>query len=240
MAAAVTITTFAGLAPPWSLTQLDTNVGNLQTAFGLQNNFSNYLVDAGAANAYVVTPAAGITGTLTAGLVLQFKTANANTGASTLNYNALGVKNILNMDGSALSANQILATGITQVVYDGTQFVLLNPSTPLLSFTSAETAIGAAASNTTVNHGLAAVPRLITLTLRNKTAELGYSIGDEVSFIGQLTGLGIGISLYADATVVGIVRGSTTAGVLGVFRKDTGVIAAFTEANWKYVVRAWR
>jgi hypothetical protein len=128
MAALVTITTFSGLAPPWSLSQLDTDLQNLQTAIQSQNTFANYLTDTGAANTYVVTPAAGITGTLTAGLMLQFKAANANTGASTLNYAALGVKNILNVDGSALVANEIVANGVYLVQYDGVQFLLLNPS----------------------------------------------------------------------------------------------------------------
>ncbi len=135
MAALVTISTFSGLAPPWSLTQLDTDLTGLRDAIQSQNTFSNFAVDTGAANAYVTTPAVGITASLTAGLLLQFKAINANTGASTLNHGGLGVKNIVNIDGSALVANQIPLNGIVQVVYDGTQFFLANTS-PVLPYTT--------------------------------------------------------------------------------------------------------
>lgn len=129
MAAAVTITTFAGLAPPWSLSQLDTNVANLQTAIQSQNTYSNFAVDTGAANAYVTTPAAGITATLSAGLIVQFQAIHANTAASTLNHAGLGAKNILNLDGTALTSGQVPLNAIVQVIYDGTQYLLLTPFT---------------------------------------------------------------------------------------------------------------
>lgn len=239
MAALVTISSFSGLAPPWSLTQLDTDLTNLRDAIQSQNTFSNFAVDTGAANAYVTTPAAGLTATLTAGLMLQFKATNANTGASTLNHAGLGVKNILNIDGSALATGQIPLNAVVQVVYDGTQFLLLN-TVPVLvtSFTSAETAIGGASTNTTVAHGLVVVPRLVYVVLRNKTAELGYSIGDEVTLsnVFGATALAV-LSIYCDATNVGIVQ---SAGNINIWRKDTFVGGAITIANWKYVVRAWR
>ncbi len=234
MAAAVTITTFAGLAPPWSLSQLDTDFGNLQTAIQSQNTFSNFAVDTGAANAYVTTPAAGTTATLTAGLLLQFKATNANTGASTLNHNALGVKNILNVNGSALGSGQIPLNGIVQVIYDGTQFLLLNPDGP--TFTSAETAIGVPSTTTLIAHGLAVVPRLVYVVIVNKTAELGYSIGDEVN-IGSLSAAGNGMQIYADVTNVGIVK---PAGNFAILTKNTQTNTSITLANWKYVARAWR
>src|SRR5258706_6349410 len=50
----------------------------------------------------------------------------------------------------------------------------LNPG-----FTSAETAIAVAGTATNIAHGLGVVPRTYMVTMRNKTAELGYSIGDE-------------------------------------------------------------
>jgi len=126
MAANVSITTFAGLSPPWSLSQLDLDLTNLRDAIQSQNTFSNFFLDTGAAGAYVVTLAAGQTGTLTAGLMVQFLAANANLGASTLNYNALGVKNILNLDGTALVAGQIAAGSVVQVIYSGTAWLLLS------------------------------------------------------------------------------------------------------------------
>jgi hypothetical protein len=48
-----------------------------------------------------------------------FKTANVNTGASTINVNALGVQDITK-DGSALSGGEIRANGIISMRYNST------------------------------------------------------------------------------------------------------------------------
>lgn len=81
----------------------------------------NYVADAGAVNAYIVTldpvPSAyrvGMTIDMVAGIV--------NTGASTINVNALGVKSILDANGSAVVAGAIPANRVTTLVYDGAAF----------------------------------------------------------------------------------------------------------------------
>lgn len=52
--------------------------------------------------------------------------AASNTGAATLNVNGLGVKSIVRRDGStALSAADITANAVYEVVYDGTNFRLM-------------------------------------------------------------------------------------------------------------------
>lgn len=117
-------TTF-GAATTGTTTQLDNNFLLAYNAINSFNQYSNYLVDSGAANAYVVTKPAGTTLTLTTGLPIQFKAANANTGASTFNADATGAKNILNADGSPLKPGQIQAGGIINVIYDGTQYMLV-------------------------------------------------------------------------------------------------------------------
>jgi hypothetical protein len=58
------------------------------------------------------------------GKPIYFRAANTNTGASTLTTAATGVKNLLNSDGSALSASQIRQNNAVLVTWDGTQFVL--------------------------------------------------------------------------------------------------------------------
>ncbi len=90
----------------------------LPSLSALQHGTGLYLVDTGAADAYVVT--FGVAPTYTAGLTVLMRAANANTGASTVNVNALGVKAIHRYDGSALSANDILAGHIVHLVYDAT------------------------------------------------------------------------------------------------------------------------
>ena len=99
---------------------LDVNFALISNA----NTFSTYLTDTGGANAYVVAMPSGQTATLAAGLAVQFKASADNTGASTLNVAGTGVKNIVNFDGTALSAGQIKTGGIVAVQYDGAAYQL--------------------------------------------------------------------------------------------------------------------
>ena len=81
--------------------------------------------DTGGANAYAIPiSSVGV------GQALTFRAKFANTGVpATLNTSATGVKNLVNADGSTLSAGQIRANAAVQVTYDGTQF-LLAPKRP--------------------------------------------------------------------------------------------------------------
>lgn len=80
-----------------------------------------YAADTGAADAYVVTLSPAPTA-YSAGMRVHFKAANANTGASTLNVNALGLKNLKSYDGSDLPGNAIQPDDIVMAVYNGTEF----------------------------------------------------------------------------------------------------------------------
>ncbi|MFH1157596.1 MAG: hypothetical protein V1721_01735 [Pseudomonadota bacterium] len=88
----------------------------------------NYAADTGSANAYAVAPSPAITA-YASGQSVELKPANANTGACTLAVNGLAAKNIKLLDGTNPASNAMLTTGIYRLVYDGTNFVLLNPST---------------------------------------------------------------------------------------------------------------
>lgn len=78
-----------------------------------------------------------------AGQTFRFVAAGTNTGATTLNVNALGAKAITKIGTNALEAGDIKAGAVYQVVYDGTQFQISAVPAPLahgqcqLSFTSA-------------------------------------------------------------------------------------------------------
>lgn len=61
----------------------------------------------------------------------RFKTAVSNTGAATLNINALGAKTLVKkIDGTltGLANNDIIANVYYEVVYDGTQMQLIDPA----------------------------------------------------------------------------------------------------------------
>ena len=81
----------------------------------------------GSANAHTITLTPSITA-YAAGQTFRFISGFTNTGNVTLNINGLGVKNLLSSaTGSALAPGQISTNLIAEVIYDGTQFQLINP-----------------------------------------------------------------------------------------------------------------
>ena len=125
--------TFAGSTSAIPLVYLDQDFSQLSNATNDLATYSNYVVDTGVADAYIANyPANIVTTTITAGLRLQFKATNANTGASNLqvqvNSVSIGSGAIRLTDGSALPANTIVANAIVDVQYDGTNFQLLSDS----------------------------------------------------------------------------------------------------------------
>lgn len=134
-----TLSTLNGVVPAdgeiaYNLTDDRLHMGNGTKSGGVphanyidvQKSKFSYAVDSGAANAYVVTLTYA-PDSLAAPLEIIFKASNTNTGASTINVNGLGVKNIYKYTAGALgalAANDIIAGGIYRIVYDGTQWQL--------------------------------------------------------------------------------------------------------------------
>lgn len=76
---------------------------------------ADFYSETGAADAYVATKIGAKQGPAALdavhdGLTVRFRPGNANTGASTLNVNGLGVKDIVREDLSVLSANDLVTT----------------------------------------------------------------------------------------------------------------------------------
>jgi len=183
--------TFGGQVGSIPLNYLDTNFTQLTTAFNTFNNFSNYLVDTGTANAIVATAGTSIVTTLAAGLIANIKVLNANTGATTVNLNALGAKNLTFPGGStALTANTLLAGTIITVFYDGTQFQLIggangsssayytNPT--ITNYTETLYAIGNSSTAVTISLANGTVQ---TVTLTGNCTFTMPSVGAGKSFI---------------------------------------------------------
>lgn len=96
-----------------------------KTAATIQKGTWLYAADAGASDTYAVTlapaPAAYATG-----MMLFVKVNTGNTGAATLDVNALGAKTIKKFGTLDLETGDLLAGVIYQFVYDGTNFQLLS------------------------------------------------------------------------------------------------------------------
>lgn len=134
---------------------------------------SAYAADAEASDTYVVTldpvPAAYF-----AGMTIRVLFNTANTGAATINVNSLGAKTIKKMHDQDLEDNDIEATQISTLIYDGTNFQMQ----------------GQLASAT----GTGAPVRANTPTLI--TPNIGAATGDSAAITGAITG---GVSTVTDA-----------------------------------------
>lgn len=62
------------------------------------------------------------------GNMFTFVVANTNTGAVTLNVDSVGAKAITRDGTTALAANDLVATELVIVIYDGTRFQVINPN----------------------------------------------------------------------------------------------------------------
>lgn len=110
------------------------------------------------------TAASSAVSAYAAGQVFRFVAAGANTGAVTLNVNGLGAKTVTKRGATALAAGDIAAGSVVTVVYDGTQFQMLDPADAVQTggnqtvagvktFTSPPVVPTATASNQAVNKG---------------------------------------------------------------------------------------
>ena len=100
-------------------------------------------LQAGATKIATVTGTDTLTGTLTPALaayatgnLFSFVAANTNTGATTINLNSLGAKNITKSGTTALVAGDLVTGQVYLIEYDGTRFQLINPSTVSASVSS--------------------------------------------------------------------------------------------------------
>lgn len=147
-----------------------------------QDSGRNYASDVGSTDAYAITldpaPVAYFTGQ-----VVRFKANTANTGAATLNVNALGAKPLKKSKDVDLADNDIKAGQIVEATYDGTNFQLLSPSKSSYESPALVAVPAVAGAVTAENHGLGGVPTSYrwVLVCNDAAGDVGYAQNDEVS-----------------------------------------------------------
>lgn len=94
----------------------------------------------GAANVQTATLSPGIAA-YTAGQSYRVIAGFTNTAACTINFNAAGAKSIF-WRGAALIGGEIIAGGIYELLYDGTQFHIISSSLPITQTLSVATTSG--------------------------------------------------------------------------------------------------
>lgn len=103
--------------------ELGVGFDKFPSSINIQHGSVTYCTDTGNANAYVVAMPYTAT-SYTPGMMIYFKPANVNTGASTINVDALGIKSIKRFDGTDVVAGDLVTTAVFVLVYDGTNFVI--------------------------------------------------------------------------------------------------------------------
>lgn len=105
------------------------NLNQLGIAAAIMAAGSDYYTDTGSANAYSLVPVGSKSAPISyfSGMRVRFIVAHTNTNTSTINVNAIGVKNIKGRDGSsAISPGDFVAGQLVELFYDGTNFVVSN------------------------------------------------------------------------------------------------------------------
>ena len=234
--------TFAGSTSAIPLVYLDQDFTAVSNATNDLATYSNYVTDTGAANAYIANyPANIVTTTVTAGLRLQFKAANANTGASNLqvqvNSVSIGSGAIRLTDGSALPANTIVANAIVDVQYDGTNFQLLSDSSGGKEVITDLTVSGNLAVTGTTNLTGVLTANVANITTANITTANVATMSGTTSytatqtFTGSTTALG---AVFQDAAEVATVSATAATGTINYDVTSQSVLYYTTNAsaNW--------
>jgi len=177
---------------------------------------SAYGADAGSNDTYVITLAASPI-SYKAGMMFTFKANTRNTGACTLNVNSVGAVTIKKEGTLDLADGDIEAGAIYTVVYDGTNFQLMNPkgSAPTGSMMMW---VGASAPTGWLLCDASAVSRTTYATLYSVIGDTyGNGDGSTTFNVPDMRGrvpIGVGTGIGDGASGTGLPAGGTTTDVI--------------------------
>jgi len=174
------------------------------SAFLVQGNSYNNAIDSGAIDAYAVTLLVPPAGSFGVGFPIYMKVSPAhdNTGASTLTVNGVTDAIILN-NGSPLSAGMLVGNQLAYLLYNGADWVLMNPATTGTGFV--QTVTGANVKQVIVDNTDPENPILSTPQNIDTTADVTFNslTSTSDSTINNKT-IGVGGGAQFSNTVFGI------------------------------------
>lgn len=136
--------------------QLDQNYASLVSYANDPTNRNNYAADTGTTGTILVSFNPPIVGGYSAGLELTFKAATTNQGAVVINGQGIGNAQLVNQDGTQLTASQIVANGVYKAIHNGSNFNFIGggilPQSNLLP--SAKARFGGTTPNFTLGAGI--------------------------------------------------------------------------------------
>jgi hypothetical protein len=190
-----------------------------------------YAVGNYAAGVYTVSLTPPAT-TYNTGMRVAFNPDTTNTGAASLKLNSLGAIPIKAIGTRDVDTGRIVANQIVEVIYDGTNFVLVNERN---SFDLGETAIAAGLIN--VAHGMGRPPGVVNWRLRCHTGEFGYSSTTHIDEIEFPSGWGVQTGAN-DSTIYCAISAAAVAAIPS-FQKSTPWGAVnLTANNWRIIAYA--
>lgn len=209
-------------------------------ARGLRDTIIPTKTTGGSADVQTLTPNQTVTAYAAGLSSFTFKAGFTNTGACTLNVSALGAKSIKLTNGSNPHAGAITAGGYYSVIYDGTNFILLNPNmnaggtltgTLTMSGAAINEAEGSAIASATTIGLDAATGNFVHITGTTAITTVTLAQGAErvAVFDGALTFThGSGLILPGGASI------TTAAGDIAVLRGEGSSVTrctSYTKAN---------
>lgn len=227
---------------------LGTNtVNNIDTMFqNLASMLARFYDDVGAtgtvagtADAITLTSGSGFQ-SLANGNVVWFKASGSNTGAATINVDALGVKAIRRQGDSALQSGDIIANGVYGLRYDTAYnsaagaWILLNPAASIASASTTTAGVVELATTAEFRTGTDTTRALGVSETWNAGAEVSLSDATTVA-VDLATGINFTVTLGGNRTL-----GNPTnpkvgqSGYIRIVQDGTGSRTLAYSSYWKF------
>jgi hypothetical protein len=154
-----------------------------------------YAADAEASDTYAITLDRAPTA-YAEGHLFHFKANTANTGAATLNVNALGALAILKNDDEVLTDGDIQAGQIVSVVHDGTQFQMVSPTAAQMSVANKDTLTDGSDASLLHIHTVACGEDSFTPTAVENTKVIAHGLGRVPNFVKVTWGVTTAVNAF--------------------------------------------
>jgi hypothetical protein len=217
----------------------------------LEADYPYYFQDVGAADNVTITTGENISINLDIkGRYFMVRLATGNlTTTPTFKVDSAPAVTILKYGSTALEVGDMAANMIAILLYDGTNFQLLNPVvviTPQVVIAkSTAVSLPANGSSTSYSHGLGVQPSFYTADLICITANNGFSIGDTIPY-GSVQAVSGGgndlvwpaLQLTANTSALLLVQENGTLANRQFLTKTTGAEVTFVPGEWNVVFTA--
>jgi hypothetical protein len=173
----------------------DTTGVNANTKAGIQSQTWTAFTTGGVSGTYTLTPNPAITA-YAAGQKFSVTFNAASSATNTINISGLGAKSLKMYDSTGTKvASSFALNQVSDIVYDGTDFVILNlPQSILNGGTFAGTITGTTINGTTMQQGGVAMPRMVLSTSQNTTSGTAIDFTSIPSWVKRITVMLNGVS----------------------------------------------